>query len=208
MFAKICTLGVMIVAVSLSGASPTLAETLQFDFKSAADAQGWKAASEIPWEVGRRGYRPLQFEGAYPVSLLGKPVFKNARVTVEISDLRAGSFGAIIIRAKATETTISGYLAILGNIDGTNGFVEIDKLTDVPFDGLGGGDVEIPCSKNVVLAGGRLSVVAKGAKIKVLYNDEVFCTLDDGSFKKGRVGLFTNYPPDTFPSFRSVVIEY
>jgi hypothetical protein len=189
-------------------ASSSSAETLTFSFKGAADAKGWQAASDIPWFVGRRGYRPEQWEGAYPVALLKKPTFKNAEVTVEISDLRVEGQGGILFRAKATDATFSGYLAMLTNVDGVNGFVEIDKLTDIPFDGLGGGDVNILCSEQITLSGGRLSLVAKGKKLQVLYNDAVVCSASDGSFKRGRVGLFTNYPPDPFPSFKSVVIDY
>jgi hypothetical protein len=207
-FERICAWGAIAAIAGLCTASPASAETLRFKFRTAADAAGWKPASDIAWEVSKKGYRPLQREGAYPISLLQKPVFTNADATIDISDLKPGSFGGVLIRAKTTETTVSGYLAILANEAGASGFVELDKLTEVPFDGMGGGDVDIVCQKNVPLTGGRLTISAQGSKIKVLYNDEVVCALNDSSFKKGRIGLFTNFPPDKFPAFKSVFVEY
>jgi hypothetical protein len=207
MFGKARVRGIIIALLALGLAAPAAADTLKFKFKEPSDANGWTAVTQ-KWKVKDKGYRPFLQEATllYPIAVLDKPLFETVEATFEINDLGAGNFAGGLVRSKVDGITIDGYLTLLYNNDNVTGQIILYKLNDFSADETSGEALPLCVEAINIEQSKLLTVSAKGSKLKVFYNGSLICSVSDASYKKGRIGLFTNYAPGESPAYKSVTL--
>jgi hypothetical protein len=205
MFGNARVWGAIVPLLALGLAIPAAADTLKFKFKESSDANGWQAITQ-KWKVKDKGYRPFLQVPAYPFAILDKPQFEDVEATFEINDLSPANFAGGTVRSKVNGIGLDGYVVLLSNSDDVTGLIQLYKFTNFLLDGSGG-DASVLCDGNINIEPKMtVTLTAKGSKLRAFYNGSAVCSANDVSFKKGRIGLFTNYAPGESPAYRSVVL--
>lgn len=176
--------GLCLVGLAL----PAVAETLDFKFRTPPDAKEWKAVTQ-KWKVGSKGYTPIFVTpDPFAVSVLEDRTFKNLEASFQLRDVIQESYAGAFIRGTVNGTILSGYVALLVQGENDSGLVGLSR-----FDAL---DLTVGVGQTGLCDGivtykpkSKITITAKGTKLEVFYNNEFVCSVKDGTYKTGSVGL-------------------
>jgi hypothetical protein len=169
-------------------ALPAVAETLDYKFRTPADAKDWKAVTQ-KWKVGSKGYTPIIVTpGIVPLTVLKDRSFKNVEFSAQVRDVSVETFAGAFIRGTINGLLFSGYGVYLFNGNGVDGLVELNRFDSSDLsNGAGRG---VLCDGSVTYnSKSKITITAKGSKLQVFYNNELVCSAKDDTYTIGSVGL-------------------